>query len=786
MSTINHVTGATAPVPAAITPPAEAGRSHAVHTRWHALSVGIERGGLLASALAGALTFLQVEFFHPLILNSLLGALLVGALAAGLAALVGLAGKLAGLLLTLVGRVLARRLGPRALAPGAALLRVRLETAGWVLAPLFLIAVDRTKIPFLSSIRLATPGELLIPTLILAGALLGVALVHGTHPALRWSLVGLALVINAAPVGWLLWPGYDDYLVRPDAAALAVLPSFEFGNPGLPGSHTVRTLTYGSGEDRHRPEYGEGAALITEPVDAQAAFAGFGGINDAIFRWFWGFDFGRLPINGRAWYPEGDGPFPVFLIVHGNHSAGDFSDPGYAYLGEHLASRGIITVSVDENFLNGFFLYDGDGKEMPVRGWLLLKHLQAWRGWNADPASPFYGKVDLDRVVVAGHSRGGEAAVHAAGLNTRLAPPVTEIAEEGEFGFDIRGVVAIAAPDGQYRPYGTKCTLTDINYLYLYGGHDQDLYWMAGLQQYERVLFGENREGFKATAFIYRANHGQFNTVWGDSDYGPLPSMLLNRAPLLSGEEQRQAGAMFITAFLEATLHGRDEYRQVFQAPTRARTWLPEDVYVTQYEEATFRGVNTNDRLGKVARIEMPEGTAVAEGFAAATRVTLSLRNGEKQGNNALALAWPAGSTPVYTIQLPTGNQADWTVDRDRVLAFALGTELTDVSEIAVNVEMVDGDGTAVVLPLWGFGVLPPAAPAYLLKSQPVSSLLNADYYAERTSPYERVLQSYRIPLAAFAQADTRFDPTQIRAIRFHFDGEAAGQVYLDEVGFAR
>ena len=78
-----------------------------------------------------------------------------------------------------------------------------------------------------------------------------------------------------------------------------------------------------------------------------------------------------------------------------------------------------------------------------------------------------------------------------------------------------------------------------------------------------------------------------------------------------------------------------------------------------------------------------------------------------------------------------------------------------------------------------------PAVPSYLLKSQPVSRLLNADYYAERSSAYERVLQSYRIPLAAFAQADTAFDPTQVSAIRFYFDAETAGQVYLDEVGFA-
>ena len=51
--------------------------------------------------------------------------------------------------------------------------------------------------------------------------------------------------------------------------------------------------------------------------------------------------------------PEGEGPFPLTLIVHGNHNMIDYSDDGYGYLGSLLASRRIIAVSVDENFLNG-------------------------------------------------------------------------------------------------------------------------------------------------------------------------------------------------------------------------------------------------------------------------------------------------------------------------------------------------------------------------------------------------------------------------------------------------
>ena len=69
--------------------------------------------------------------------------------------------------------------------------------------------------------------------------------------------------------------------------------------------------------------------------------------------WYWGFDAKHFPRNGRVWYPAGEGPFPLVLIVHGNHTMEEHSDPGYAYLCEHLASSGFIAVSVDENFFTG-------------------------------------------------------------------------------------------------------------------------------------------------------------------------------------------------------------------------------------------------------------------------------------------------------------------------------------------------------------------------------------------------------------------------------------------------
>src|SRR4030043_337950 len=121
-------------------------------------------------------------------------------------------------------------------------------------------------------------------------------------------------------------------------------------DPSLDGPYSYHTYFYGSGDDKHRKEYGEGVDFKTDPVDANP----FMGYFDNMPR-YWGFDFDSLPLNGRVWFPDGNGPFPLVLIVHGNHNMKDFSDSGYEYLGKLLASRGFIAVSVDENFLNHNF-----------------------------------------------------------------------------------------------------------------------------------------------------------------------------------------------------------------------------------------------------------------------------------------------------------------------------------------------------------------------------------------------------------------------------------------------
>ena len=121
-------------------------------------------------------------------------------------------------------------------------------------------------------------------------------------------------------------------------------------------------MSYGQDETR-RPEFGKARDLESRRRCA-ALLPEWKGLRGSVRERYWGFDLSEAPLNGLVWAPVGEGPFPLVLIVHGNHSMVDVSDPGYAYLGELLASRGFIVVSVDENYINGSWSGDFRGKEM--------------------------------------------------------------------------------------------------------------------------------------------------------------------------------------------------------------------------------------------------------------------------------------------------------------------------------------------------------------------------------------------------------------------------------------
>jgi len=640
------------------------------------------------------------------------------------------------------------------------------------------------------------------------------------QPAKRIALVSVVIAVLAVHVWILVWladPGSKDHLVKVKAGAPVSVPQITAADPGQPGPYHVLALTYGSGKDRWRPEYGRHAALRTKSVDATPFVTGNEGWTVGVRRWFWGFGFDAFPLNGRVWYPDGPGPFPLILMVHGNHDMAEFSDPGYAYLGELFASRGFIAVSVDENFFNGFWS-GGIDKENDGRGWLLLKHLETWRTWNSTPGNPFHGKVDLERIALLGHSRGGEAAAIAALFNRLPLYPDDADVPLG-FNFGIRAVVAIAPSDGQYKPAGKPTPLQGVSYLTLQGAHDGDVSVFSGERQYQRVKLDPGGPfTFKAAVYDYRSNHGQFNTVWGDGDQDWPRSFLLNRAALLPGETQRRLAKVVITAFLEATLHDEKSYVQLFRDARSARAWLPEDLYITRFQDNSFQPVATYEEDVDVTTATLPGATLAGSHLALWNEQDLTFRQGgsSTKQNQAVFLGWLPGPTASYTVRLPQPLPEDCKVEADTALVLSLadankeppdpqekkgGTptaaqkkaaeerkkkreerekreKKTGKEPLDLSIELVAADGTAVRLPLSRFRPVPVP-----LKSRFTKLSDESDLYGK---PWEPVLQTFEIPLAAFAAADPRFTPATLKEIRLVFDRSPEGMVILDDVGFAK
>ncbi len=654
-------------------------------------------------------------------------------------------------------------------------------------------------------------------------------LLRRRSPAKRaYRIVGFAGIVLgiaglAALIVWLARGGFDPNVANMEAAAISV-PQLQAENPAQIGPYRVKTMSYGSGTDRWRPEYGRQATLKTKPVNAKPLLKSYKGIRAKLRKWYWGFGTDALPLNGRVWYPLGDGPFPLVLIVHGNHNMAEYSDPGYAYLGELLASRGFITVSVDENFLNGCWC-GGMGKENGVRGWVLLQHLALWREWNNIKENPFFHKVDMGNIALIGHSRGGEAIAHAAAFN-RLKYFPEDAKLKFDFNFSIKTLIAIAPIDGQYEAISEPAPLENLNYLVLQGSHDSDVSFFAGYRPFRRVRFTDGQYWMKAAIYIYRANHGQFNTVWGSYDMGlPLKKLIIQNS-LLQGDDQRQVAKTYIAGFLEATLHGRREYVPLFRDYHVISSWLPKTIYFNSFEDSNYKVISDFDKTIDVARTTVPGGAIEGENLALWRHQDLNGRGGDWSfRKKAVFLGWKPdepGKDPkdppkpkkiaTYTIALPESLARDWRLDSSAALALSIAdtAEKPDEPEdeaatkaaqpdkqkgakakeakkekkdekkrpVDFTIELAAADGTIARLPLSHFLPLQP-----ILKVQ-FTKWGYFDQFAYKSAT-EPVFQTFELPLSAFVEANPKLDLSRLKTIRLCFDRTESDVIALDEIGIA-
>ncbi len=593
--------------------------------------------------------------------------------------------------------------------------------------------------------------------------LLGLVLIwimrQGRRKLIVFAMTGAAALVGIVTI---LFNQLDD-----QPATLQVSGAYpdpiSAANPGQPGGYDFTFLTYGSGEDLHREAFGEQVDEVVPTVDASHFITKWG----VKRKEFWGFDPSHLPLNGRVWLPEGAGPFPVVLMVHGNHTMEDFSTAGYDYLGEQLTSKGFLAISVDEDFVNFSNVSGSPNDNYELRAWLLLKHLQQLQVMNQSPESVLHEKVDIEQVALIGHSRGGQAVAMAADYHSFVED---EDVLESMSAVNIRGVVALAPTDksvDQQKPY-----LHNVSYLALQGARDADISDFRGDRQFYRTSFDPDVDGFKATLYIADANHAQFNTSWGRLDQSLPKGVFLNQRQTMAPHDQRQIAKVYVSAFMERVFNGETVYDKLFQDYRYGRDWLPDTMLVNKFQHASYRSILQFD--------DDDVETLHVRGLSKSDVTTPTDRKGKDQSRDALELEWEKDASLSFDLEsedLRTGlgeSAEQLVLTMANIDDEAAGEQLSDVT-----IELETADGITVQLPLDAFMPLPPVVITDFTHFGLFDDMFREGKY-ERS--WEPVYQTFELPLAAFEQQDSAFDQHHITKLTLQFKA-APGKILLQEIG---
>ncbi len=462
-----------------------------------------------------------------------------------------------------------------------------------------------------------------------------------------------------------------------------------------------------------------------------------------------------------------------------------------------LASRGFILASIDENFLNSNWAGSPD-KEKAPRGWMMLASAAVAR-LEFETGQSVLGEDRHGPDRTDGSLEGREAAATATLFNKLAYYPDDATIKFPQYGFNIRSVVAIAPADGQYKPAGENRKLENVNYFVLQGGHDSDVSLFLGSKQFERVRFTGDGPWFKSELYIYRANHGQFNTTWGRSDWGEGPQVwFLNKKPIMDPGDQRRIAGVYISAFLEATLNRRREYVPLFRDVRTGRDWLPAGLCLNRFEDATWKRVADFGEDVDVTTGTMPGTKISGENFSTWKEGRVPFRDGDHE-RNGVFLGWNRRTekpvpVPVYTVTLPENAG----MGPQSVLALALSAtdddpkvpkgakdradkgkkkdKPKDPDPIDFTVEVGDANGKVAGFPLSRFGALQPPLKVRMTK------LAKIDQEAFKKAA-EPVFQTFELPLREFAAASPGLDVTRLRTVRLRMDKVEKGSILISEIG---
>jgi hypothetical protein len=546
---------------------------------------------------------------------------------------------------------------------------------------------------------------------------------------------------------------------------------------------------------------------MVAPITTTSIPAGYDGLLGGAF---------GFRLRGQVVHPTVLGAsHPLVVIAHGNHTprkvdmGGGFVtvDPdmtsdenfkGYTYLQEHLASRGFITLSVDLDEMVGTSTLgyrDISGSGIRLRGWIVLKNIEALLTDASIAGGALVGKIDSSRMYFVGHSRGGEAIHQAVHLLKTPAdrPPGGTIA--GFSAADVKGLVSLSPTTATV---GGGLLPADVPFLLLYGSADGDVNGATSLgvmpfRHYDRAT--ADRYAIR----IEGGNHNHFNTSWGSSDaseslaFGGAPGDLTNLVKvalgtpvgggLVSPIDQRDVAEAYIAAFLALVDGGDVGARDYFLEPPARLRPIGVDPALSLHGQARQKlggskfvldDFETNPSTATSASGETVSMTAagVSEEFLQDTDL---FGEGDPfnrffQETRGVLFSW---SGPKSYVQNLAGAEKD--LRGAAILSFRIAQQPKHAHTLALGgpmtlqVELEDSVGNKKAINL------------SVLDSVP--GIYEAEVEGDETT--SAAFKTFRLPLAAFATDGATLDMARVAKIRLKLaqPGDSAeGRVAIDDL----
>jgi hypothetical protein len=464
------------------------------------------------------------------------------------------------------------------------------------------------------------------------------------------------------------------------------------------------------------------------------------------------------------------GPYPLVVMLHGNHGncrqngttddycqtrngqdctwGGFTTTPnaeGMVFQTETLAAQGYIAVTISGNAVNCRDDY------IPERTQLVLEHLRRWKGWNEASADPFgaefVGAVDMDRVGLVGHSRGGDAV-----SSVPLALAATPIA-----GLTVASIFAIAPTDyHSTTPVGT-------DYAVLLPSCDGDVSNLWGRDIYDRGLDPADHV-VRSQVFFVGANHNFFSTEWTYDDGGDACSS----DDLVGGVAQRGMLEATEGAWFNGTL-GADPLDPFLRAegstPTCIDAWAAEDLDLRWSYSAPERQLVDEFEGSGTPSTNLLGNPNAFTGFSSYGRCYGTACDASfLHAKGAAYLTWDYSATASAAFDLGGLDASGYGYLSFRVVSRAHAWN-TGLAAQNFGVRLADGDGDT--------------AEIEVADVQTIPHLYSADDVRE-------VLQTVRVPLAEMTAQNPELDVAALDRAELYFSVDGGrGSILVTDVELA-